>query len=474
MMALAKWKWSFLAFGLCMAAPGIARAQKLEKEDKAFLDSVRPIMLPDEEKTFRALKDKGDRAEFQKIFWARRDASLDTPEIEYKAEFEAAKAEIDRQIRIAGRAGSTTDCGRVFILLGKPDEVQKDQVGDNPGIRQPETWVYKDGPNRVYQGGKAVIAFDSECKAAPGVAEQLNRVAENRIVHPNIDYRVKDGKLTKLLDLLPKPSAAQALLKEPRQDFPLTSQVQFLKVQDGASAILGLVRGDAAGLTVADAGGKKTVKVVVAAQAVGEDGKVAAFAEDPRVAEVVDGSFIASYRLVLKPGKYTLRAGALDEKAGKGSLAATPIDVPDLNKGEFSMASLIILHGIDDLPENAPADDQNAYAAYVLPKARLLPLFGNVLTKKDSPMFFYQVYDLKVNPLTGKADGVATLTLMKESKAVVAKAPDLPFDQPTGGTAVGPVPLEKYEPGKYVVQVKVTDKVAGRDQTVEVPFEIKP
>ena len=57
---------------------------------------------------------------------------------------------------------------------------------------------------------------------------------------------------------------------------------------------------------------------------------------------------------------------------------------------------------------------------------------------------------------------------------LVAKAPDLSFDQPTGGTAVGPVPLEKYEPGKYVVQVKVMDKVAGKDQTQEVPFEIKP
>ena len=41
-------KWSFLALGLCLAAPGIARAQKLEKEYKTFLDSVRPIMLPDE------------------------------------------------------------------------------------------------------------------------------------------------------------------------------------------------------------------------------------------------------------------------------------------------------------------------------------------------------------------------------------------------------------------------------------------
>jgi hypothetical protein len=101
-------------------------------------------------------------------------------------------------------------------------------------------------------------------------------------------------------------------------------------------------------------------------------------------------------------------------------------------------------------------------------------LFGTELTKKDAPMFFYQVYDLKVNPLTGKADGVANLSLLKDGKAVVAKAPEFPFDQPNGGTAVGPVPLEKYEPGKYVVQVKVTDKVAGKDQTQEITFEVTP
>jgi hypothetical protein len=38
---------------------------------------------------------------------------------------------------------------------------------------------------------------------------------------------------------------------------------------------------------------------------------------------------------------------------------------------------------------------------------------------------------------------------------------------------VGPVPL-KYDPGKYVVQLRVTDRLAKKDQVQEVPFEIKP
>jgi GWxTD domain-containing protein len=471
----ARSRWRFLVLGLCLAAPGVARAQKLEKEDKAFLDGVRPILLPDEEKVFRGLKDKADRAEFQKIFWARRDPDLETPLNEYQTEYLAAKAEADRQLKVLGRDGSATDCGRVLILLGKPDETKKDQAGESPGVRPAETWTYRDRPHQTFQGGKALISFDPECKAPPGVADQLNRVAESKIVHPNIDYRVKDGRLTKLVDLLPKPSPAQTLLKEPRQDFALAAQAAFVKAQDGSSALVGLVRGEVAGVAVADPAGKKGSKVMVAAQAVSEDGKVAAFAEDARIADVAaDGSFVASFRMALKPGKYTLKAGALDEKTGKGSLATLPIEVPDFNNGNFSMATLMIIRNVDDLPEGAPEDNLHPYGAFLLGHARLIPFFGGNLSTKDAPSFFYQFYDLKVNPLSGKADGVAALTVLKDGKTPVAKAPEQPFDQPIGGTVVGPVPLEKYQPGHYVVQLKFSDKVAGTEKVQEVPFEIKP
>src|SRR4026209_1960578 len=98
-----------LALAVLSLAPAAARADKLDKEDKKWLDEVRPLMLPDEEKTFRDLKDKGDRAEFQKIFWARRDPALDTPDNEYQAAYNTERAEVDRQFRVAGQSGSLTD-----------------------------------------------------------------------------------------------------------------------------------------------------------------------------------------------------------------------------------------------------------------------------------------------------------------------------------------------------------------------------
>ena len=121
---------SFLRYAfilvVLLTGPGLANAQKLDKDDRQFLDDVRPILLGDEDKTYKGLKEKSDRLEFQKIFWARRDPDLSTPANEYQAEYETARAEADQRYRMPAQAGSLTDCGRVFILLGKPDEVQQE------------------------------------------------------------------------------------------------------------------------------------------------------------------------------------------------------------------------------------------------------------------------------------------------------------------------------------------------------------
>jgi len=105
-------KTALLMAAVLLAPAAALPADKLDKEAKKWMDDVRPLLLPDEEKTFRGLKDKSDREEFQKIFWARRDPDLETPVNEYRTEYEAAKADVDTRYRVSGHAGSATDCGR--------------------------------------------------------------------------------------------------------------------------------------------------------------------------------------------------------------------------------------------------------------------------------------------------------------------------------------------------------------------------
>jgi len=467
-------KASYLGLALCVLSAPAARA--LDKDAKKWLDEVKPIMLPDEEKTYRDLKDKGDVAEFQKIFWARRDPDLETPANEYQAEYQKARADADSRYRIAGTPGSLTDCGRVFILLGPPDDVKKAEGTTDtsiPGRRAPETWTYRDRPGFKFgPTGQIELGFDETCALPQGnrMGEQLNRLAEGRVVSPNIGYRRgADGKL-RLADQLPKPSPANALLKAPRQDFPISAEpTMFLRGQDGASYVAGLVKGDASTLTLKDAGGKKSAKVVVGIQAVDETGKSAGTSEREINVDVApDNSYVASYGMALKPGTYTMKVAVLDPQTGKGSVATLPTKLPNYDTEGLTLSPLLVLRDVADMPANP----QDALAAFQLGPMRFIPRYGNVFSTDDSVTLLTFLYNPKVDAATGKPSTTASFMILKDGKPV-AKAEDQNYDTPGAGPSVGPVPLAKYAPGKYVAQVKVRDNVAKKDLSEEATFEVK-
>jgi hypothetical protein len=294
---------------------------------------------------------------------------------------------------------------------------------------------------------------------------------EGKIANPNLGYRTgNDGKIVKLVDQLPQPSPTNSLLKAPRQDFPVSAEpVMFLRSQDGASYVAGLVKGDASGLTVHDAGGKKTAKVVVGMQAIDETGKAAGTSERETTVDVApDGSYVASYGMAMKPGTYTMRVAVLDPHTGKGSVATVPLKMPDYNAERLSLSPLIVLRDVQE----TPANPQDSLSAFQLGPMRFVPHYGNVFTPADSITLLTFLYNPKVDEATGKPSTTASFTILKDGKPV-AKADEQNYDTPGAGPSVGPVPLTKFTPGKYVAQVKVRDNVAKKDLTEEATFEVK-
>ena len=136
-----------------------------------------------------------------------------------------------------------------------------------------------------------------------------------------------------------------------------------------------------------------------------------------------------------------------------------------------SVGSVFVVRGIEDMPTPDPA---HPFAAFELGQVRLVPIFGGAVHKSDQVEFFYQVYDLRLNPLTGKADATALVTVLKDGKTPVAKAPANQIETENAGSSVGPLSLANYEPGKYVVQLKVSDKVAKKELVQEAPLEVLP
>jgi GWxTD domain-containing protein len=103
---------------------------------KAWLDEVEPIMTKNERAVFKGLQAEADRKRFQSLFWKVRDATPGTPENEFMTEFYSRRRYAESRLE-----GAQSDRGRIYIILGKPAEVQNFSGSDK--VVDCELWIYQ-------------------------------------------------------------------------------------------------------------------------------------------------------------------------------------------------------------------------------------------------------------------------------------------------------------------------------------------
>jgi GWxTD domain-containing protein len=446
---------------LLWLGPAAAVAQKLDKDAKKWLEEVRSIILPDEEKNYRELKDKAERDEFQKIFWARRDPSPETPQNEFQEAFLRSKAEADAQFKVAGTRGSETDCGRVFVLLGKPDEMKSEPSGDTPMLRPPETWTYRDRPGQTFAGGEARISFQGNCELPQGnrLGDALNRTAASKILNTNIGYKQgADGKLVRLEDQKPKPSPTQTLLKTPRQDFPLVvERKMFMRPPSGNTYVAFTIQAPPGTVTPS--------KLIVSAVAT-EAGGAMTPTPDREISGAAnpDGSFTGSLGMTLAPGTYDVKVALFDPASGKGSVASAPVTVADPTLTDVAL-STIALKGIEEGATPKPTDPLHAFT---FGTTVFQP--GNVYAPTESLLLLSFLYG-GAKDEAGKTSVSMSMAITRDGKTV-GKLDDQKFETPASPT-IGPIPLASYKPGTYTVDVKVKDIVGKKEVTDRITFEVR-
>jgi len=97
------------------------RAPAAAAPDEKWADGpVRYILSSRDRAAYAALADAAARSAFVESFWKARDPKPQTPENEFRSEFERRAAFADDQFGQDGKPGSQTDRGMVFILLGPP------------------------------------------------------------------------------------------------------------------------------------------------------------------------------------------------------------------------------------------------------------------------------------------------------------------------------------------------------------------
>jgi len=113
----------------------------LSPEHKEFLSEVRYIIIGKEKKVFLNLPD-AEKANFIQEFWKKRDPDPETEINEFKDSYYELIEEANHLFREGSTPGWLQDRGRIYILLGPPEERFIYPMGyqfyDNPS----EVWTY--------------------------------------------------------------------------------------------------------------------------------------------------------------------------------------------------------------------------------------------------------------------------------------------------------------------------------------------
>lgn len=104
--------------------------REIERErDEHWADGpVGNLMTAEERRAFAQLTNPISRAEFVMNFWASRDPKPETPQNEFREEFERRVAFADTHFAQDDVRGSLTDQGVVFVLLGPPTYIGRQPV----------------------------------------------------------------------------------------------------------------------------------------------------------------------------------------------------------------------------------------------------------------------------------------------------------------------------------------------------------
>jgi GWxTD domain-containing protein len=136
-----------------------AAAVRAQAAAQPWLDQeVVYIITAEERAAFLSLSNNEERARFIEQFWQRRDPTPGTPENEFKQEYyrriDYANSHFAARLGTPPVAGWRTDRGRMYIMYGRPDEIEShpsggtyerpiEQGGGTTSTFPFEVWLYR-------------------------------------------------------------------------------------------------------------------------------------------------------------------------------------------------------------------------------------------------------------------------------------------------------------------------------------------
>jgi GWxTD domain-containing protein len=446
-----------------------------------YVGPPRYLLSRDEEKQYRALTGDAERARFIEDFWARRDEDPATPANEFEIRFWKRVAEADGSFHDAPYPGWKTDRGKIWILLGPPDEMRDGMATGPVGKEVPfAIWIYRkprfegmdrDTEIRFLQDPSGEMRmtdrlFMSRLEGMGGVARSLSYQA-------GVAQKAPEPK--QLLDAI---AAAKPAMDAGR----FHTHYDFFLAADGSTSVvltLGIrpappapPRGGAPPQTAPSGEWRVYARL--------SDGVSSYDLTDPgsfRTSEIagdMDGYLLYQGRVSAPPGAYSVFYGIQDPVTGELFSLGDRVQVPDFAGAGFSLSTITLAARLE------PAERPEENPPFLVGRMTVIPKMDPVFKSGSDFAYYFQVYHPKLDPETAQAGLDITYQFFRAAAIKKTGEPDftpvakpLVFENQTGQVHGRALPLTGWPPGEYKLLVQVRDRVADRTIEAEARFSVK-
>ncbi len=504
--------------------------KELNSQYKKWLnEDVIYIISPEERRSFLQLQTNEEREQFIEAFWQRRNPDPDSPENTFKEEHYRRIAYANEHYA-SGIPGWKTDRGKIYIMWGPPDEVDSHPTGGNwdrpmdQGGGSTTTYPYEDWRYRYLEGngenvelefvdptstGEYHLTMDPSEKDAllrvPGagltLAESMG-MANKSSRFSNTDgtnmaegqfggagLSEKDNEFTRLENyaniMKPPPVKFKDLEavvtnRLVRDQVKFDYRYDFVRITSDTVLVPITVQIPVRQLSFQEKEGVDSASMDLFARVTSLSGRVVQTFEDTLRADFPSGqlqkslstSRIYQKAVPLSPGLYRLDIVIKDVNSGNVGVVNTRLPVPRFQDDQLSASSLILA---DDIQRVSSKDI--GLGQFVLGDVKVRPRMDGTFTQKDGMGVYLQVYNLKVDDKTHKPDTSVEYRVMQGKGTAPVLKFDVPADKlPQHGeemTLENLITLGSLAPGKYHLEVEVTDNLAKQTITPAADFTVK-
>lgn len=471
---------------------------------------VAPIITEAELAAWKKLRTDEEREAFIGTFWRLRDPDPDTEENEYREGYYERLAYVNERFS-AGRPGHLTDRGRIYLVWGKPDEIESHPSGGS--YQQPsyhggesvttypfEVWFYRYLPN-VGSGleiefvdrsgsGDYRLASDYKEKNVTGFTNAGNNSFGGLSPNGGSGYtRVQDNPIEIMLrnvalarppvvPLTPDLIGPDSGIVDNNNQIGVDVRVDMFRQSDRSSVAAIMVQTANSDLSFPEMGGVPTARLNIFGRVMAVDSRQIATFQDVVTATASTSELLtiklrrSAYQKVLSlpPGTYKVNITVRDLNSNAVGFNSYGFTIPQANGAQLDLSSIVLASRLEELGSRPQGQ------MFTIGDKKVVPNISAEFRRGQGIGLYAQLYNAETDQITLRPAVEVTYAIVRNGVELVHQVEDWTGMSEAGArlTLARVLPTAALTPGAYQLVIKVKDQVSGRSLTKAANFSVLP